>query len=150
MSKKRYKDASTKRDGGAFIQIPKSVLNSSAYIAASPYARALLFDLFEQYRGNNNGDFSAAWKLMKRRGWRSEATLHKAKRQLLELGLIAETRKGARPNKASLYAVTWLDLDDCNGKLDITPNAFPRSAYRKFNPLPAALAKNGGLNTPPV
>lgn len=27
-----------------------------------------------------------------------------------------ETRKGARPNKASLYAVTWCALDHCGGK----------------------------------
>lgn len=110
--------------------LPMSVLNSRAYIEATPYAKALLLDLYAQYRGNNNGDLCAAWKLMKQRGWRSEATLHKAKRELLELGLLYETRKGARPNKASLFAVTWLDLDDCQGKLDVTAAAFPRSAYR--------------------
>ncbi len=145
-AKRRYKDAQDKRDPGAFVTVPMSVLRSSAYIQSGPYARMLLFDLLEQYRGNNNGDLCAAWKLMRPRGWRSEATLNKAKRELLELGLIVETRKGARPNKASLYAVTWYALDDCAGKLDISPQAFPRGAYRLRNPAPA-LMKGASLTT---
>jgi hypothetical protein len=97
----------------------------------------LLIDLFAQYRGDNNGDLSACWKFMQPRGWRSEATLSKAKRQLIDLGLIVETRKGARPNKASLYAVTWCALDHCGGKLDISLQSFPRGAYKLRDPLPA-------------
>lgn len=134
--KKSWKESREKRDGGAFLTIPLSVLNSRAYIDVSPHAKALLLDLFTQYRGNNNGDLSAAWKLMRPRGWRSEATLNKAKRELLNAGLIEETRMGARPNKASLYAVTWCALDPCDGKLDISPNEFRRGAYRLRDPLP--------------
>jgi hypothetical protein len=146
----RWKESKNKRDGGAFLSVPMSVLNSQAYCLAGPYARMLLFDLFAQYRGDNNGDMCAAWKLMKPRGWRSEETLGKAKRELIELGLIVETRKGARPNKASLYAVTWCDLDDCRGKLDISPAAFPRGRYRLRDTLPPILGKNASLNTPAV
>lgn len=144
---RRYKEARDKRDGGIFVTVPLSVLDSRAYIEAGAYARMLLFDLLQQYRGNNNGDLCAAWKLMRPRGWRSEATLNKAKRELLELGLIVETRKGARPNKASLYALTWYALDDCGGKLDISPQAFPRGAYRRRNP-PPALVKGASPTTP--
>lgn len=143
---RRWKDAKDKRDGGAFITLPLSVLNSRAYIEASPYARMLLIDLFMQYRGDNNGDLCAAWKFMRLRGWRSEATLNKAKRELIELGLIVETRKGARPNKASLYAVTWCALDACGGKLDITPRGFPRGAYKLRDPLPPIGLKQGQKN----
>jgi len=117
-------------------------MNARSYIEASPHARMLLFDLFSQFRGNNNGDLCAAWKFMRPRGWRSEGTLNKAKKQLLALGLIVETRKGARPNKAGLYAVTWCALDDCGGKLDITPKSFPRGAYRLRDPLPPIQPKN--------
>ena len=85
---------------------------------------------------------------MRLRGWRSEATLMKAKRELIELGLIVETRKGARPNKASLYAVTFYALDDCGGKLDITPKAFPRGAYKLRDPMPPVRIKNASLTTP--
>lgn len=143
---KRWKDAKDKRDSGAFISLPLSVLTSRAYIDASPHARMLLMDLFMQYRGDNNGDLCAAWKFMKPRGWRSEATLNKAKRELLGLGLVVETRKGARPNKASLYAVTWCALDYCGGKLDMSPSGFPRKAYMLHGPLEMAF-KNGQKNT---
>lgn len=143
--RKSWKEARDKRDGGAFMTLPFSVLNSRAYIDASPHARMLLFDLFLQYRGDNNGDLSACWKFMQARGWRSETTLTKAKRELIDAGLIVETRKGARPNKASLYAVTWCDLDDCGGKLDMSPAAFPRGAYKAKNPVPAVIAKTHRL-----
>ena len=150
MANKRYKDARDKRDGGAFVTIPLSVLHSRAYIEASPHARMLLFDLLTQYRGDNNGDLCAAWKLMHPRGWRSEATLNKAKRELLAAALIVEARKGARPNKASLYALTWYALDHCDGKLDISPQGFPRGAYKLRDPLPPMRIKNASLTTPAV
>ena len=148
--KKQWKESRNKRDSGAFISVPLSVVNSKVYCMASSHARMLLFDLFAQYRGNNNGDLCAAWKLMKPRGWRSQETLANAKRQLLDLGLIVEARKGARPNKASLYAVTWCALDECGGKLDMIPSAFPRGRYRLRDGLPQPVRKNTSLNTPAV
>lgn len=141
----RYKNAKEKRDGGAFFTLPASVLNGAAYLGLGAHARMLLFDLLAQYRGNNNGDLCAAYSLMKRRGWRSTHTLQTAKTELLDAGLIVETRKGARPNKASLYALTWFALDDCDGKLDITPRSFPRGAYRLKDP-PPVIGKNASLN----
>lgn len=144
---KRWKAAKDKQDGGQFLRLPMSVLKSRAYVEAGPHARMLLLDLFMQYRGDNNGDLCAAWKLMHPRGWRSEETLGKAKRELLELGLIVETRKGARPNKCSLYAVTWCALDPCGGKLDMSSAAFPRGAYRLRDPVPTLKPKNASLTT---
>lgn len=134
--RKHWKNAKEKVDGGQFSRMPLSVLNSRAYVECSPHARMLLIDLFMQYRGDNNGDLACPWKLMRERGWKSEATLQKAKRQLLDVGLIVETRMGARPNKASLYAVTWCDLDPCGGKLEVQPKHFPRGAYRLRDPVP--------------
>lgn len=147
---KRWKESKDKRDGSAFLTIPLTVLQSRAYLSASPHSRMLLVDLAMQYRGDNNGDLCAAWKFMQPRGWRSEVTLQRAKRELIELGLIVETRKGARPNKASLYAVTWCALDECGGKLDISANAFPRGAYRLLNPVPILPVKNAVLATSSV
>ena len=149
--RKQFKRASERRDGGAFVAVPLAVLNSRAYLDASPYARMLLIDLMSQYRGTNNGDLCAPWRLMRPRGWRSPVTLNKAKRDLLDLGLIVETRKGARPNKASLYALTWHALDECGGKLDMSPRTFPRSAYLlRRDPLPAIKHRNAALSTPAV
>ncbi len=134
-ARQRYQGAKGKRDGGAFIAIPVSVLNSCAYLQSTAHARMLLFDLAVQYRGNNNGDLSATWAAMQERGWRSKETLTRAKRELQELGLIVETRMGARPNRASLYALTWHALDEC-AKLEITARSFPRGAYKLRDPLP--------------
>lgn len=144
--RKPWKNAKEKMDGGQFARLPMSVLNSRAYIDCSPYARMLLIDLFMQFRGDNNGDLACPWRFMQARGWKSEATLQKAKRELLAMGLIVETRMGARPNKASLYAVTWCDLDPCGGKLELLPKHFPRGAYRLRDPVPPLRpAKNAGL-----
>ena len=129
------------------MTFPHEVLNSVAFIGLSAHARMLLLDLAAQYKGNNNGDLCAAWTLMHPRGWKSEETLHKAKRQLLERGLVAETRKGARPNKAALYGLTWFTLDDCKGKLDMSQAQFPLSAYKLLNPLPPMMVKNASLTT---
>jgi hypothetical protein len=141
----RYKNAADKRDGGGFILLPLCVLNGAAYLGVGAHARMLLVDLAAQYRGDNNGDLCAAFSMMKRRGWKSTHTLQAAKLELIEAGLIVETRKGARPNKASLYAVTWYALDDCGGKLEVSARAFPRGAYRLKDTLPV-IGKNASLN----
>ena len=148
MARKSFKGGKDKRDSGAFVSVPLSVLNSRAYTEASPYARMLLFDLFAQYRGDNNGDLCAAYSLMKPRGWKSTHTLHKAKLELIEAGLIVETRTGSRPSKASLYAVTWYAMDDCGGKLDFSAQSFPRGAYRLKDPRPVlkVVENNAPLN----
>jgi hypothetical protein len=134
---KSYKDGKNKRDGGRFFALPDSVLNGAAYISLSSHGRMLLLDILAQYNGSNNGDLCAAYSMMKLRGWKSTHTLQNAKKELLNADLICETRKGARPNLASLYAVTWHALDDCNGKLDITPHGFNRGAYKLKDRLPA-------------
>lgn len=145
MAKSRLKNAKDKRDKGGYIAIPFSVLNGAAYLGLNAYARMLLLDISAQYRGYNNGNLCAPWKLMHPRGWKSEATLNNAKKALLESRLIIETRKGARPNKCSLYALTWFALDDCSGKLEISAQSFPRGAY-KLKDHPPAIISNGGKN----
>lgn len=146
--KNRYKDARDKCDGTTFVKIPFVVLNGAAYVGVSAHARMLLFDLVSQYRGDNNGDLCAAFSMMKLRGWKSTHTLQAAKLELIEAGLIVETRKGSRPSKASLYAVTWYAMDDCGGKLEVSAQAFPRGAYKLKDPRPVlkVVEKNAPLN----
>jgi hypothetical protein len=60
---------------------------------------------------DNNGRLLASTKFLKNRGWNSADVIHRAKHELLEAGLIYETVKGHRPNKASWYAITWQGLD---------------------------------------
>jgi hypothetical protein len=140
------------RIGEAFVAFPHALLNSPLFLALKPHAVKLLLDVAAQYRGHNNGDLSLAWTLMQPRGWRSEATLHKAKRQLLDSGFLYEARKGRRPNVCSLYALTWRPLDHSD-KFDPGAKAgFTPSEYRFKVPLAVvpAPAKNAGLTSPAV
>lgn len=148
--RKPYRNAALKRDGTRFVTIPTDVLEGAAFLSLSAHARMLLLDILVQYRGSNNGDLCAAWSFMKPRGWRSQATLAKAKTELLEQSLIAETRKGGRPNRASLYALTWFALDDCGPKLEMTASAFPRGAWRRRDTLSISGPGRDSLTTPPV
>jgi hypothetical protein len=119
-----------RRDTGWFFRMPVAVLDSPAYCGLSFKARALLFDLGAQYRGNNNGDLAAAWSVMKKRGWKSKDTLQRALLELLEVGMIELTRQGGL-HCASLYAVTWLSIDECGGKLDVKSTAVPTNLWKQ-------------------
>ena len=131
------------RIGEAFVALPYSVLNSPLFLALSPHAIKLLIDVAAQYRGDNNGDLSVAWKLMRPRNWRSEATLHKAKRELLEAGFLFEARKGRRPNVCSLFALTWPLFDDNPDKFDPGAKAgFTLNEFRFKAPLTVIPASN--------
>ena len=77
-----------------------------------------MLDIASQYRGSNNGDLCAPLKLMHNRGWNSSDQLFKAKKELVEKGLIRVSRQGGL-NKCNLYALTWFPIDECDGKLDI-------------------------------
>ena len=97
--------------GERFVGIPHSAYSSPLFVALSPWSIKLLVDLGAQYNGRNNGDLAAAITLMKPRGWNSETTLNKAKKQLLAAGFIIEMRKGKRPNTCSLFALAWRPLN---------------------------------------
>lgn len=149
-SKKTWKSAKDKRFSGGHIALPWAVLDSRAYKELPTYAVKLMLDLARQYRGHNNGDLCAAWKIMQPMGWKSEDTLHKAKQALLNAGFIVEMRKGYRPNTCSLYALTWHALDPSN-KHDVGPAGFPFGAWRANEPLvPARDGKITRLTTPAV
>ncbi len=99
------------RDSGGFIALPWSVLDSATYRALSHPARSLLIEFARQYVRDNNGRLLASTKFLKNRGWNSADVIHRAKLELIQAGLIYETVKGHRPNKASWYAITWQSLD---------------------------------------
>ena len=116
---------------GGFLLLPKALLNCPKFGALSPSGIKLLIDLGGLYSGKNNGDLSAAWKVMRPKGWHSESTLNKAKKELLAAGFIAETRKGRLPNLCSLYGITWQPLNP-HPKLDIGPHGFPVGEWAKL------------------
>lgn len=127
-----------RRDPGAFIQVPIAVLDSKAYTTLSASAKVLLWDVVSQYKGDNNGKLLTGWRIMnEERGWVSKDTLNRAKTELLESGLLFETRKGARPNKSSWCAATWWHLNHMP-EMDIREQDFPRGLYRKKEALKIA------------
>jgi hypothetical protein len=95
----------------------------------------LLIDLTAQFKGFNNGDLCLTWSNMEKRGWKSRDTLNKARDELLKIELILISRRGDR-RKAQLYALTFLAIDECNGKLDIEATDRPLSLWRKHVVIP--------------
>ncbi len=127
-----------RRDPGAFIQVPIAVLDSKAYTTLSAPGKVLLWDVISQYKGDNNGKLLTGWRIMSEdRGWVSKDTLNRAKAELLESGLLFETRKGARPNKSSWCAATWWHLN-WTQDMDIREQDFPRGLYRQNDALKIA------------
>ncbi len=120
---------SSGRDPGGFVALPWSVLDSAAYQGLSHPARSLLMEIARQYVRDNNGRLLCSMNHLKPRGWTSQDVVTRAKRELLDAGLIFETCKGARPNKASWYAVTWYVLDKHPG-YDPEAADFRRGAYQ--------------------
>jgi hypothetical protein len=127
--------AKARRESGAFVPLPVSVLNHGNYLSLSPKAVKLLLDLCVQLRFKkggtiNNGDLSTAWKLMQPRGWVSKQTLQAALDELLHFKFLLRTRQGGR-NLCSLYAVTWWAIDECDGKLDVGSTRAPSNEWQQ-------------------
>jgi len=106
------------------VASPSSVLSHKA--------AHLLDNLVAQLNGLNNGDLSAAPKIMKLFGWTSQGSVHDALIELLGIGFIEQTRQGGK-NKCSLYAVTWLAIDECKDKLDVPPTRVPSNLWKPEN-----------------
>lgn len=133
----------TGRDSGGFVALPFAVLDSQAYLSLSVHAKALLLEVARQFHKDDNGRMLLSRAHLEPRGWKSSDMIMKAKRELLAAGFIFETVKGARPNKASWYAVTWRTLDKIPGFDFGAEQAFERGAYRKIDPI-----KNASLRPP--
>lgn len=131
----RAKHKGRSRDGTGFVALPHVVLDSKAFLSLSASAVRVLLDMARQYTGQNNGRLVACNAYMKTRGWKSNDTTHRAKKELIEAGLLVETRIGMRPNRAAWYALTWLTLD-WSPEMDMPQTAFKRGIYAMNDPLP--------------
>ncbi|WP_182496241.1 hypothetical protein [Bordetella avium] len=140
------KKVDSSRVPGGFVAIPWDVLDSPAYVALSHPAKALLMEAARQYGRNNNGRLLLSMAYLKARGWTSNDTITRAKRELLDAGFLHETVKGMRPNRAGWYAITWYTLDRIEGYDPGATNTFQRGAYRKN----ASLTPSRGVGKPPI
>ena len=117
-------------DGGGFIPVPTAVLNSSAFTNLPFSAKVMLIELVRQISLVNNGFLRASLNMLKPRGWNSQDTITRALKELEKAELIFKTHQGGRPNRASLYAVTWTSLYP-SPKFDPGAHrAFRRGAWR--------------------
>lgn len=105
---------------GAWLPVPLEFLRSRACAELSPHAAKLLLDLMALLGPNatRNGDLSLAPKAMKARGWSGRETLRMAVAELLEHGLLAQTRQGSRRH-CSLFALTLYPVNCDVDKLDV-------------------------------
>lgn len=129
--------SNNRKFSGGFAALPYHIFRANcttrkpaAVSSLSHSAFHLLINLASQLNGKNNGDLSAAPKIMALYGWSSKGTLATALAELRERGFIELTRQGGR-NKCNLYAVTWLAIDECKGKLDIGETRVPSNLWKK-------------------
>lgn len=108
---------------GSYTALPHAVLDCTALMGASHAARSLLLELMRQHNGSNNGHFQLTTSWLKKRGWASVDGIRKARDELLERGLIIQTRKGGLNMGADQYALTWLPIDSFKG-LEVTANTY--------------------------
>ena len=113
-----------------FFHLPAVITSHIDFISLSPHAIKLLVDLGTQYNGRNNGDLCAAMNILKNRNWTSNDTITKKLRELEDKGWITKTRQGGLGMGPNLYALTWQPINECGGKLDVSPTTNPP---RKFN-----------------
>lgn len=125
-----------RRSEHTFIAVPHYILDSPEFGRLSGWGIKLIFELARQYKGSNNGDLSAAFSVLRERGWNSSATLSRALTELLEAGWIIRTRQGGR-NRCSLYALTWWEVNDCPGKwLEVEPERVPSHKWKTDSVVP--------------
>lgn len=146
MASHRTRGKARKTQGG-FSMLFHAYFTSPEYAELSAIAVKALIDLYCQYRPGKNGDLSAAWKLMRPRGWVSKDTLWRAVRELTDKGWIVVTRQGGR-RIPTLYAVTWLGIDECGKKLDVKPSAVPLNSWKRPSAETMCLSRPSGQLAP--
>lgn len=124
-----------RRSDHSYLGIPHYILRSPEFGAIGPWPLKLLIELSANYNGKNNGDLSAAFSILERRGWNSPGTLNAAIKSLLSNGWLIRTRTGGR-NRCALYAVSWWPVDDCEGKwLEVKAETKPSHHWQKTESL---------------
>jgi len=122
-----------RRNSRPHIQLLKFVLDSEEFGQLSGNAVKLLLELHRHYNGFNNGDLCATWSRLKGRGWKSKSTLSRSTHELVDAGFIVLSRLSYLRSKPNLYALTYLAVDECNGKLDIPATQKPEHLWRSKN-----------------
>ena len=137
---RKHKQARLETISGGYGAIPWNVLDSVSFKGASDKAKALLFALMRQHSGSNNGRLHLAKKWLYNQGWTCDENNRKARNELLERGLIVQTKWGGLNMGADLFALTWHDISNYVS-LDITAKSYSRGAYTLCNLVPTPRRK---------
>lgn len=121
-----------RRKTHTFVQFPHYMLRHEKLRRLSGRASKALLYLASQYNGHNNGDLQITAKLAGPFGWMSNANRQSAQRELIEAGFIVQTRQGGR-NQCSLFALTWFEIDECDGKLDVPATSVASNEWQRGN-----------------
>ena len=114
----------------SFMKLDHVFIKSPEFGGLSSYSVKLYLEIASHYNGSNNGDLSATYKTLSKRGWRSKSTLSKSIKELVDKDFIVVTRHGGK-NCCNLYALTRYGIDDCNGKIECKPNRVPTNAWKQ-------------------
>jgi hypothetical protein len=137
---RKNKQARLETISGGYAAIPWAVLDSVSFMGASDKAKALLFALMRQHNGSNNGKLHLSKKWLYDHGWTCHENNSKARKELIERGLIVQTKWGGLNIGADWFALTWYDITNYVG-LDITAKGFTRGAYLLCNLAPTPRRK---------
>lgn len=137
---RKNKQARLEHISGGYAAIPWAVVDSVSFKGASDKAKALLFALMRQHNGNNNGRLHLSKKWLYEYGWTCHENNSKARKELIERGLIVQTKWGGLNMGADWFALTWYDISNYVG-LDITAKGFSRGAYHLCNLAPTPRRK---------
>jgi DNA-binding MarR family transcriptional regulator len=114
----------------SFLRLPHYIVESEQFDALSCSAVKLLMQIGAKYRGSNNGAIGVPWDEMRRRGWRSKATLQAARDELVDAGWIQISRHGHN-RLCNLYAITWEAVDECPGyRTELQSTTRPSNLWR--------------------
>ena len=116
--------------GHSFLALNHPMMDSDAWLGLSGGALKLLLEIGRQFNGHNNGDISIPMKRMKLRGFNSSDVLIRCKRELIDAGFITQTRQGGM-HQCSLFAITWMPIDECGGKIEVAAERVASNAWKK-------------------
>jgi len=121
-----------RKPSAAFVSMEKRWIKNENWASLSPKAVKMFFDLYVEYNSSNNGDFCASLSVMRKKGWNSNSQIRKAIQELMDKGWIVLSRQGAFRDCCNLYAVTIWPIDECGGKLDISPTHTAPNYWRQI------------------
>jgi hypothetical protein len=126
---------------GGYSGIPWVVMDSLSFKGATDKAKSLLLALMRQHNGFNNGQLHLTKKWLNNQGWTCDESNRKATKELIERGLVIQTKWGGLNAGTNKYALTWYDITNYVG-LDITKAGYRLSAWSlcKLPPTPRRTA----------